>query len=157
LLTRGLLVALAAGLWFVVRLPHEWWVHIARLDPTDFTKTRILGADLETPLWRAVFQAPLVTGALTVVAALLALVLWRSRQRLKGLGRGRRRLAGNGARPPAESGLQNSGVGRLPRVRRLRLAALLEKVLLVTPICVIFQQTLPGLEANGIQAAVTAS
>ena len=53
-LTRNVMIVAVAIIWFALKLPQEWWIHIARLDATDFIKTRILGASPDTPLWRAV-------------------------------------------------------------------------------------------------------
>jgi hypothetical protein len=35
-LSRRLVLGLAAFLWIFVKLPQEWWIHIAKLDFTDF-------------------------------------------------------------------------------------------------------------------------
>lgn len=34
-LTRRALIILAATIWIVIKLPQEWWIHIAKLDFTD--------------------------------------------------------------------------------------------------------------------------
>lgn len=34
-LTRRQLVGLAAAIWIVIKLPQEWWIHVAQLDVTD--------------------------------------------------------------------------------------------------------------------------
>ncbi|GAA2069173.1 hypothetical protein [Williamsia deligens] len=41
------LLAMAVGIWVVVKLPQEWWLHVAELDVTDEVKTTILGADID--------------------------------------------------------------------------------------------------------------
>lgn len=167
-LTRGLLIMLAAAIWFVVKLPHEWWIHVARLDATDFIKTKILGASLGTPFWRAVLGAPLVTGALIVGAALLGLIAWRARKQHRSQHRQEGELTPLATQAPARSCLQTEPTrhqettcGRAREAfaarstsRTFRPFALLEKTTLVGAICLIFQQTLPGLKANGIQTAL---
>ena len=35
-LTATALVAMAAAIWVFIKLPQEWWIHIAQLDFTDF-------------------------------------------------------------------------------------------------------------------------
>jgi hypothetical protein len=35
-LSRGFVLGLAAFLWIFVKLPQEWWIHVAKLDFTDF-------------------------------------------------------------------------------------------------------------------------
>lgn len=76
-LTRNVMVMVVAIIWLVVKLPQEWWIHIAKLDATDFIKTRILGATLDTSFWRAIIRAPAVTGTITAVAAIVGLSVQR--------------------------------------------------------------------------------
>lgn len=174
LLTRGVMLMVVGVLWFAFKLPHEWWVHIAQLDATDFIKTKILGASLSTSLWRAIVEAPVVIGALFVLAALVTLAIWRWVKRR------RRRLAeaeaAGGAtkvwwahwrRPAGLAGrVGATSAGRQLR-RRIRVAmlrghtavsirpwVLIEKIVLVSMISVVFQQVLPGLEANRFQTAL---
>jgi len=177
LLTRNAAVLVVAVIWFLFKLPHEWWVHIAGLDATDFIKTRILGATIDTPLWRAVVQAPVVTGALTFIAALVAFTLWqflkRTRRRAAEAAaageapKGRTGWLAHWKRPAGMSGLLHAADPLIRARRRLRIAmlrghtatslrpwVLVEKIVLVTIVSVIFQQVLPGLEANGVQTAL---
>ena len=35
----------AAGIWIFIKLPQEWWIHIAQLDMTDFIKETLFGVD----------------------------------------------------------------------------------------------------------------
>jgi hypothetical protein len=165
-LTRGALIGIVAVLWLVVKLPHEWWIHVARFDGTDFVKTKILGARSETLFWRAIVEAPVVTGAITVAVALLALAIWRLeafRRRVLALVR---RLGhwGRGARDAAREseslGAESPGRLQVVTVRgqaaaTLRPRVLLEKIVLVTIVSVVFQQTLPGLLTSGIRTAIS--
>lgn len=174
LLTRNVIVVVVAIMWFVFKLPHEWWVHIARLDTTDFIKMRILGALPSTSFWRAIIEAPAVTGSLTFVAALLTFTLWQFRKRRKrrapvgpAAGTSQRVWPAHWGRPTAVAGLISVGdpVHRAGRALRLAMFRsqtalsirpwlLVEKIILVTVVSVIFQQVLPGLRANGIQTAL---
>ncbi|MCE5255070.1 MAG: hypothetical protein LLG45_12855 [Actinomycetia bacterium] len=172
LLTRNVIVVVVAVIWFLFKLPHEWWVHIARLDGTDFIKTKILGALPDTPLWRAIVEAPAVTGALTFVAALLVFALWRFRKRRKqweaaDAGQAPKRWPAHWRRPAGVAGRVGAADPRQWARRRLRIAmlrghtalsvrpwVLVEKIVLVITVSVIFQQILPGLEANGVQTAL---
>ena len=76
-LTRRMLIVAATSLWFIVKLPHEWWVHVARLDATDFVKVRIFRAPSDEALWRAVLGAPRTTLLLAAIAAFMGLALRR--------------------------------------------------------------------------------
>lgn len=176
LLTRNAAVIVVAVIWFLFKLPHEWWVHIARLDATDFIKTRILGAAVGTPFWRAVIEAPAVTGALTFIAALVAFTLWQLWRRRKRRAaaaeaagetpKARRGWLAHWRRPAGVAGLIHAADPLIRARRRLRIAmlrgrtatavrpwVLAEKIVLVTIVSVIFQQILPGLKASGIQTA----
>jgi len=76
-LTRRMLIVAVTLLWFIVKLPHEWWVHVARLDATDFVKVRIFRAPPDEALWRAVLGAPRTTLLLAAIAASMGLALRR--------------------------------------------------------------------------------
>ena len=81
LLTRNMMLLVVGVIWFVFKLPHEWWIHIAKVDATDFLKTKILGAQLDTPLWRAIGEAPVVTGSFLLGTAVAVLLVRRYRKR----------------------------------------------------------------------------
>ena len=58
-------VGMAAAIWIFVKLPQEWWIHIAQLDFTDFM------ADY-----------PFMWGVLLAVAMIVAIVIWTQRKRI---------------------------------------------------------------------------
>lgn len=176
LLTRNAMLAIVGVIWFVFKLPHEWWVHIAKLDATDFVKTRILGASTDTSLWRAVIEAPAVTGTLVVLAAVLVLAVRRllerrRRRAAQAVPAGRlmsgwkahwRRpaaivLVGAAARVQQAARTFRIAVFRGHTASHLRPRVLIEKIVLVSVVSVIFQQMLPGLEANGFHTALFVS
>ena len=55
-LAPATVVSAAAAIWIVVKLPQEYWLHIARLDLTDVLKTALFGASPQTP-WGHIFRA----------------------------------------------------------------------------------------------------
>ena len=55
-LTPTIIVSAAAAIWIVIKLPQEYWLHIARLDLTDVLKTALFSAPPETP-WGHIFRA----------------------------------------------------------------------------------------------------
>ncbi len=162
-----------AVIWFLFKLPHEWWIHIAQLDATDFIKVKILGASAATSFWRAIIEAPAVTGSLIFVAAILVMVFRRyvhvrrsQAAEAKTAGEAPKARIAHWTRP-VTAGLAEV-VGSSHRLRqKLRVAilrghtasnvrpkVLIEKIVIVTVVAVIFQQVLPGLEANGVQTAL---
>jgi hypothetical protein len=81
-LSRRTVVLLAAGIWIFVKLPQEWWIHIAQLDFTDFMHETVFGVDPSVSWGDAVANRPGV--AVAIVAAIgglaaLAAVMWRRR------------------------------------------------------------------------------
>ncbi len=42
------MIGLAAFIWIFIKLPQEWWLHIAQLDFTDFMKEDVFGVSVDT-------------------------------------------------------------------------------------------------------------
>lgn len=81
-LPRRTVIALAAGIWIFVKLPQEWWIHIAQLDFTDFMHETVFGVDPSASWGEAIANRPGMTVALVVALvaiAVLAAVMWRRR------------------------------------------------------------------------------
>ncbi len=151
-LSRRHLLLAAAAIWVVVKLPQEYWIHIARLDTTDVIKRRVFAVPAETG-WTEIAAA----NAGVFIAFGLALVLlalaarWFTRAKL----------------PPAawphsfdadahgrDVDAAQVGAARLAHARRLFDGELAEKVTLVSLVTVIFAQILPGVRASNVQLAV---
>ena len=47
-LNRRQVIVMAAFIWIFIKLPQEWWIHIAQLDFTDFMKEDIFGVSIST-------------------------------------------------------------------------------------------------------------
>lgn len=139
-LPRAAVVGAAATIWLIIKLPQEFWLHIARLDLTDVLKTALFGAPPETT-WGVLFQAlpGVFIGAVVASVALIGGLAW-----LAG-----RRLPRPESSLSAEARLRSLGGERL-RAARVGWAArvfdrdLVEKVGLVSLLVVIFAQALPG-------------
>lgn len=71
-MTRKTVVAVAAAIWVFVKLPQEWWIHIAQNDFTDFMKETVFGVDPLDSWGDAFGNRPLVLVA--ILAALAGLV-----------------------------------------------------------------------------------
>ena len=61
-----LLVGATAFIWIFIKLPQEWWIHIAQLDFTDFMKEDVLGVTVDTG-WGEAFSQNLWFVALLAV------------------------------------------------------------------------------------------
>jgi hypothetical protein len=80
-LTDRTVIGLAAFIWIVIKLPQEWWIHIAQNDFTDFMKEDVFGTTPTTSWADAITNRPAVTLALVVAIGLAAaLVVWGYRK-----------------------------------------------------------------------------
>ncbi len=68
---RGM-IELTAFIWIVIKLPQEWWIHIAQNDFTDFMKETVFGVD-PTSSWSAAFSNR--PGVLIAILAAIALLI----------------------------------------------------------------------------------
>ena len=126
---------LAAGLWVVVKLPQEYWIHIAQRDFTDTVA--------EHP-W---FGIACALGALGVLAAAWFLV----RPRLPPPSHDRRLRADP---LPVSLGQARLRHARDLLRRRALLAELGEQVVLLALLCIVFAEILPGIDATPSQVVV---
>ena len=148
----GAFVGLAAFIWIVIKLPQEWWIHVAQLDATDAIKTQVFGVDPSTPWPEAIAAAPWVIVAIGVVLLGAVLLLWRVVwPRL----------------PPADHPFTLDADAHQPMVagsaidrERRRIAEkvvaleLLEKVVLIGLVSIIFSRMLPGSDPTAIDILI---
>ncbi len=77
-LSHRQVLGLAAFIWIFIKLPQEWWIHIAQLDFTDFMKEDVFGVSVDTSwgtaigenLWFVVLLAVVAAGLVVAVRAL---------------------------------------------------------------------------------------
>jgi hypothetical protein len=80
-LTRKVVYGMAAFIWIVIKLPQEWWIHVAQLDFTDFMKETVFGTTPTTSWGDAITNRPLVSIALVVaIAGVVAIAVWAVRR-----------------------------------------------------------------------------
>jgi hypothetical protein len=151
-LGRDLLIGIAAFIWIVIKLPQEWWIHVAQLDATDLIKTRVFGVDAGAS-WADAFAArPWVLVVVVVaVVAFLLVARWVVQHRL----------------PPADHPFTLDADQHQPMVdgdaidrERRRIMEkvvspeLLEKVVLIGLVTFIFSRMLPGADPTAIDIMV---
>ena len=151
-MTPVALVTAMWAIWVFIKVPQEYWIHVAQLDVTDAMKTRLFGATLDTP-WSAIFADawPSIVAALLGVAFLAHLLRANLGRRL----------------PPADWPLTFDANAHNTDVtpEEVRAAArrsaerfwdgeLLEKTAMVALLCAIFSSILPGLNASPLWVAV---
>ena len=76
-LTHRQVVGTAAAIWIFVKLPQEWWIHVAQNDFTDFMKETVFGVDVDTP-WGEALAENLWFLALVAVLVVVAVLAWRA-------------------------------------------------------------------------------
>lgn len=138
-LSRNQLLALAAAIWIFIKLPQEWWLHIAQLDFTDEAEALIAAR-------------PGVAAAIALGALLAAAGVWR----LTAL------LPPRDWAPTLSADAQGDELGwpEPPAVARPSAFfgwPFVEKAVLVTLVTLIFEEILPGETRTLLQVAVATS
>ena len=151
-MSSRLLIGITAFIWIVIKLPQEWWIHVAQLDATDVIKEYIFGVPTTATWAEAIAARPMVIVMLAVaLIAAAILVRWLLRYRLP-----------PADRPPtfdADERQPAVPVAAIERERR-RIAArvidreLGEKILLVSLVSIVFGQMLPEVAATPTQIAI---
>lgn len=143
-LAAGAVLLAAAGIWIFIKLPQEYWIHVAKLDATDFIKETILGTPLDESWGTALSDNLWVFPVLLAAGVGLFLLLRWLDQRL----------------PPPDWKLtfdSNINADPLlfahvrPKSERHWREGLIEKIVLVSLIVVIFAQMLPNVDVSTIQ------
>lgn len=145
-LSHRAILGITAFIWIFIKLPQEWWIHVAQLDVTDILKEDILGVAVDTP-WGTALSENLWFVALVLVVAIVATVagLWAWRHS-----------------PPRDWRITvdvDAHQERIPTPRAtaripVRSWFVLEKVVLVSMISVIFAEVLPSTDTSPFQVAV---
>lgn len=125
--------AVAIAIWVVIKLPQEWWIHVAKLDFTD-----VAG------------EHPWVLPSLLVIAAVALAAGWSMRSRLPAAD-----WTWRVAAPPLPTDLRTPAerAGYRARYWRVFDLNLLEKAVLLALVCEVFAQILPGSQATDAQVA----
>ena len=149
---RKLLIGAAAFIWIVIKLPQEYWIHIAQIDTTDFIKIGFFGVPADTP-WSEIAQT--WPGVFVITGVVLVLVLvaawWFLRRRLPAA---HRALAFSAdAHQPAFSADQvRSAVAS--EARQIVDTTLAEKIVLFALVSLCFAQVLPDVRATNLQLVI---
>lgn len=150
-LSRTAVISAAAGIWIIIKLPQEYWIHVAQMDVTD-TIQSLLGGAPGDPWGPLLLENILIILLVAAVIALLLLALARFLRRNT---------------PPAEHkmGWRADDNTTLPtdaefaRARRFLYARifdrdLLEKIILVSFIVYIFANILPTSTSTASQLLI---
>lgn len=148
----ALVIGAAFAIWVFIKVPQEFWIHIAQLDFTDTFKERVLGVPADTA-WGAAFGAnvPATIALLAAIVALAGLARWLLATKLPPADWGFTLSAdahGLGVTPAQVLAAQQAAAGRLFS------AMLWEKIALVALITVIFASVLPTVHVGFLHLAV---
>jgi len=145
-LKRRQVYLMAAFIWIFIKLPQEWWLHIAQLDFTDFMKRDVFGTTPETPWGEALSQNWWFVIVMAVVIGLLVFAAKRLWPRL-----------------PAPDWSFTFAVDRhVDRSAPVDAAArtawdwprVIEKVALTSLITIVFAQLVPSNDASPLQLTI---
>ena len=150
-MNKRLLVGAAALIWIVIKLPQEYWIHIAQLDTTDWIKTHLFGVPVDTP-WSEILSA--WPGVFVAAVAILVLILvaagWFVKRRLPPADRALA-FSADAHQPAFTSEQVRSALAR--EARQIVDAALFEKIALLALVSMSFAQVLPDVRASNLQLA----
>jgi hypothetical protein len=151
-MSTKLVIGAAAFIWIFIKLPQEWWIHVAQLDATDTIKTVVFGVSTESSWTEAIANRPWVLVLVVIAVVLAAVAAWWLITR---------RLPPADHPPTFDADVPPTPVDpTLVELERQRLAEqlfdreLVEKVALLALVSVIFGRMLPGVEASPLATAI---
>ncbi len=132
-----------AFIWIFIKLPQEWWLHVAQNDFTDFMKVDVFGTTPDTAWSTALSQNWWFVALMVVVGALIAFGISRLRTRLPAPDWSFTfSVDRHQPRTPVSSCDERSGFDPL---------LLFEKLALTSLISIVFAQLVPNNEASPLQ------
>ncbi len=150
-MSKRLVIGAAALIWIVIKLPQEYWLHIAQLDTTDWLKINLFGVPADTAWsvilksWPGVFLVMLL-----ILIGISLAVLWFFRNRFPPPDR---QLAFSADAHETAFTVQQVQEAVDVEARQILDAALVEKVVLVTLVSISFAHVLIGVQATDIELA----
>jgi hypothetical protein len=148
-MSKRMIIYAVAFIWIFIKLPQEYWIHIAQKDTTDLIKEDIFGVSVDTG-WGEIVSDFTWVFVLLAVAIVLVIVgiRWVFRHKL----------------PPAEwklsfdadahgTGVTEEGVQAQVRALSGQIWSreLLEKIAMMSMIIFIFSKIVPGTDTTNLQ------
>jgi hypothetical protein len=148
---RKTVIISAAAIWIFIKLPQEWWIHIAQLDMTDFIKETLFGVDKTASWGEAIANRPWVLIlAIVIVVALVGIAYWIIKKKAPPFDH-RLRIKPD----PLPAWLRGAEPYRMVRAQsRVFGWALREKVALTAIVCIIFGLMLSGGTARPLRILI---
>jgi hypothetical protein len=144
-LTRREFMWAAVGIW-ILKLPHEYWIHMAGLDFTDAIKGVVLQGRESSGWLQAIKQSPVSFGVMILGFAALVMLARAAIRRFAGAPE--HALTLEAPRLPSRIDEAIERDREIAKYWRLFDFHLVEKVLLVAVVTVIFAQIVPGVSTG---------
>jgi hypothetical protein len=143
------IIAIAASIWVFIKLPQEWWIHVAKLDFTNAVKEHIFGVEPEAKWGEAFTNRPLVSILLVLAVVGIAIAVRTARKR----------MPETPWTTSYDSDVHNTRLGWEPPAATARPTAsfgvaFIEKAVLIGLVSTIFAMILPGVEAGPLAVIV---
>jgi hypothetical protein len=149
---KEVLLVSAAAIWIGIKLPQEYWIHIAQADTTDWLKTSILSMPLETP-WAEILAArPGIFLAGFMGLALISAAAWWLLSRYLPAADRTPALAADAYQPTFTAEQVRHAMES--EARSIVDATLLEKATLIGLVSLSFAQVLPGVQAGNLELTI---
>ncbi len=149
-LSRRQVIGMAAFIWVFIKLPQEWWLHIAQLDFTDFMKEDVFGVSVSTSWGTAIGQNLWFVGLLVAVGIGIGVAVKKISRRT----------------PPADWSFNMDVDKTIHRTESAEVDVrpppvlswyMFEKIALVSMVTIIFAQVLPGNDTDIVGTVVAVS
>ena len=143
------IIAIAASIWVFIKLPQEWWIHVAKLDFTNAVKQHIFGVEPEAKWTEAFTNRPLVSLLLIVAFVGIGVAVRIAKKR----------MPSTPWQSSYDSDVQNARLGWHAPAKRAQPTAtfgvsFVEKAVLIGLVSTIFAMILPGVEAGPLAVIV---
>lgn len=143
------IIAIAAAIWVFIKLPQEWWIHVAKLDFTNAVKQHIFGVEPEAKWTEAFTNRPLVSLLLIVAFVGIGVAIRIAKKR----------MPSTPWQSSYDSDVQNARLGWHAPAKHAQPTAtfgvsFVEKAVLIGLVSTIFAMILPGVEAGPLAVIV---
>ncbi|MFL5760000.1 MAG: hypothetical protein ACJ789_09685 [Thermomicrobiales bacterium] len=151
-MSKRLVIGATAFIWIVIKLPQEYWIHVAQVDTTDVIKEDIFGVPTDTGWGEIIGDYPFVFIGLAI---LIVAIVWGAKWIL------------DHKLPPAEwkfsfdadahdREVTEDQISEIvsAQARRLFDRELVEKIIMFSMIIYIFSKIIPNLETTNLGLAL---
>jgi hypothetical protein len=150
-MSAALVIGAAFAIWVVIKIPQEYWIHVAQLDATDAIKEHIFGVTPDTR-WSAIVAANIPFLLAVAVAIIVMIAVGRRLMEAK-LPPADWPLSFDADAHGRDVGQEEALAARQAAAERVFGLALIEKLAFVGLLTIIFTQMLPTANVTVGQTA----